>query len=85
MDRPLGHTHITGWAFALPARNIRRVLRLRSGIDILAQQRATLYRPEIAGGDCDGYHGFSFPRPFGLNRPLAIEDLESGLVVVAVP
>lgn len=85
IDRPVGPTHITGWASALPGRNTRRVLRLRSGIDVLAQQRATLYRPEIAVGDCDGYHGFSFPRPFGSNRPLALEDIESGLVVLAVP
>lgn len=85
IDRPAGPAHITGWASALPARNVRRVLRLRSGIDVLAQQRATLYRPEIAVGDCDGYHGFSFPWPLASNRPLALEDIELGLVVVAVP
>lgn len=81
IDRPLGGTHITGWAIA-PAGTTRRTLRLRSGDNVLGQQRATLYRSEIAVGNCDGYHGFSFPLPVGLTRPLAIEDVGSGSVLV---
>jgi hypothetical protein len=81
IDRPLGHTHISGWALALTG-TTRRVLRLRSGGNVLAQQRATLYRSEIAVGDCDGYHGFSFPLPTGSTQPLSLEDIESGLVFV---
>jgi len=80
IDRPLGQTHVTGWAVALTGTNRRRVLRLRSGSKVLAEQRATLYRSEMAVGDCDGYHGFSFPLPIGSRRSLALEDIESGSV-----
>jgi len=70
----------------MPApRSSRRVLRLRSAGDILAQQRATLYRAEIAAADCDGYHGFSFSLPLGSTRPLALEDVEAGLAFVLLP
>lgn len=85
IDPPLGHIHITGWAVAFPGRNLRRIIRLRSGSNVLAQQRATLYRSEIAVGDCDGYHGFSFPLPIGSTLPFALEDAASGLVFVVLP
>lgn len=78
IDRPLGRAHVTGWAVDLTGTNRRRVLRLRSGSTILAQQRATLYRSELAVGHCDGFHGFSLPLPIGSRRSLALEDLESG-------
>jgi hypothetical protein len=85
VDRPLGHSYITGWALGLGGTNPRRILRLLGGKSVVAQQRATLYRSEIAIGDCDGYHGFSLPLPAGLTRPLALQDVESGSVVVVKP
>lgn len=78
IDRPLGQAHVTGWAIDLTGTDRRRVLRLRSGSTVLAQQRATLYRAELAAGDCDGFHGFSLPLPIGSRQSFALEDLETG-------
>jgi len=82
IDPPVSRTCVTGWAIAIAGTNRRRALRLRSGSTVLAQQRATLYRAELAVGDCDGYHGFSFPLPAGSRRSLALEDIESGSLFV---
>jgi hypothetical protein len=78
IDRPLGQTHVTGWAITSTETTRRRLLRLRRGDKVLAQQRATLYRSELAVGHCDGYHGFSLPLPIGSKRSLVLEDIESG-------
>ncbi|MCW5733921.1 MAG: hypothetical protein KIS73_07345 [Enhydrobacter sp.] len=78
IDSPVSRTCVTGWAITLAGTNRRRAVRLRSGSAVLAQQRATLYRSELAVGDCDGYHGFSFPLPADSRRSLALEDIESG-------
>ena len=78
IDRPLGPAYVTGWAISCPSTNYRRVLRLRQGGKVLAQQRATLYRSELAVGDCDGYHGFALALPLGSRRSLAVEDADSG-------
>ena len=80
IDRPIGQTYVTGWAIALTGTNRRRALRLRSGSAVLAQQRATLYRSDLAVGDCDGFYGFSFPLPIGSRRSLGLEDIESGAI-----
>jgi hypothetical protein len=79
IDRTPGRLHIAGWATDKSRPAVRRVLRLRHVGRTLAQQRATLFRPEAMQFGGDGYFGFFFsapPIPAGM---AILEDVETGL------
>lgn len=84
IDRPAGPL-LTGWAFSQSEGHRRHILSLRIGENIVERRRATLYRPEIISEHCDGYHGFAFPLPESTKRSLALEDVETGLVLILTP
>jgi hypothetical protein len=79
IDMPPGPRHISGWAADRACSTSRRVLRLRGDGRILAEQRATLFRPEAAQAPRDGYHGFWFSVPAARPTKLVLEDIEAGL------
>jgi hypothetical protein len=79
IDGPIRPGPIRGWAMDTSRPHLRRVLRLRRDGQFVEQQRATLYRSELANGERDGYHGFSFFVPSGTTRAIAVEDVEAGL------
>lgn len=45
------------------------------------KQRATFYRPDLAGAERDGFHGFSMMLPGSQRESLVIEDAGSGFTV----
>jgi hypothetical protein len=75
---------VTGWARDAERPCERQTLRLRDASGrVLAVQRATLYRPDLAGAGCDGFHGFGFlPLPSGVVGPLHLESAMHGHIIV---
>ena len=66
---------ISGWAVDRAQPQLRRRLRLLVDGRTTGEQRATLYRAEIANGACDGYNGFIFPPPERARRRAALADV----------
>lgn len=79
VDGPIRPGRLTGWASDRSQPLLRRVLRLSCDGRATAQQRATLYRPDIADGCGDGFHGFAFSLRAEPARVLVVEDIEAGL------
>lgn len=77
LDQPPGSAALSGWAIdrANPAE--RRVIRLRAERQTIAEQRATLFRPDSIEAGSDGFHGFSLAL-VRQTAPLFLDDLASG-------
>lgn len=75
-ERPSGPS-ISGWAFDAASPEIRRPLVLRRDGQIVMEQRAALYRPELVDSRRDGFHGFSLT-PGPQSGLLTLEDGASG-------
>lgn len=78
LDRLPGGPSLTGWAVDRRNPGERRQLRLRAGRQPLAEQRATLFRPDSVERNSDGFHGFSLPLPSDTGG-LFVDDLATGL------
>lgn len=78
LDHKPGGPCLTGWAVDRRNPEIRRQLRLRTGRQPLAEQRATLFRPDSIDRNSDGFYGFSLPLPSDTGG-LFVDDLASGL------
>lgn len=78
LDQGPARPCLTGWAVDRRHPEERRTLRLRTGQQPLAEQRATLFRPDSIERGSDGFHGFSLPLPSNTDR-LFVEDLAGGL------
>ena len=71
---------IDGWALDSASPETRRRLSLWGDGQIVAEQRAALYRPELVGPDRDGFHGFSLMLPDRRPGSLILEDAGAGLM-----
>ncbi len=78
LDQGLAAPCLTGWAIDRRHPEERRKLRLRAGRQPLAEQKATLFRPDSIERGSDGFHGFSLPLPSNTDH-LFVEDLAGGL------
>jgi hypothetical protein len=85
IDRISTRAHISGWAADKARPASRRVLRLRHAGRILAQQRATFFRPDATQFGGDGFYGFVFSVPLAPGAASALEDVETGLVFPVRP
>jgi len=85
IDQPISGSLLTGWAFSQSEGYRRHILSLRVGENIVERRRATLYRRELVNEHCDGYHGFAFPLPERPTRSVALEDGETGLMLILPP
>jgi len=77
-DRGATAHFVSGWAVDVRFPLRRRTLRLLSGDHVVGQQRATLYRREVANAVCDGYYGFLFPCPLRSLTAPVLQDVETG-------
>jgi hypothetical protein len=83
LDNAEPRSGVSGWALDSERPGERQVLRLCDGSGrILAEQRATHYRPDLEGAGCDGFHGFAFlPVPESSAGPFRIEDAARSHVI----
>ena len=69
---------LTGWALERREPGERRLLRLLTGQQLIAEQRATLFRRDCVAVGLDGFHGFSLPLPRSIGS-VTMMDVASGV------